>query len=46
MTKEDGLISVLRAFKKADLEKITEKLNAKSTIQWKWAFRYQWIIQK
>ena len=46
MTKEDGLISVLRAFKKADLERITEKLNAKSTIQWKWAFRYQWIIQK
>lgn len=45
MTKEDGLISVLRAFKKADLEKMTEKLNAKSTIQWKWAFRYQWIIQ-
>ena len=45
MTKEDGLISVLRAFKKADLEKMTEKLNAKSTIQWKWAFRYQWVIQ-
>ena len=45
MTKEDGLISVLRAFKKADLEKMTKKLNAKSTIQWKWAFRYQWIIQ-
>ena len=46
MTKEDGLISVLRAFKKVDLERMTEKLNAKSTIQWKWAFRYQWIIQK
>ena len=44
MTKEDGLISVLRAFKKADLERMTEKLNAKSTIQWKWAFRYQWVI--
>ena len=46
MTKEDGLISILRAFKKADLERISEKLHAKSTIQWKWAFRYQWIIQK
>lgn len=46
MTKEDGLVSVLRAFKREDLEKITQKLNAKSTIQWKWAFRYQWIIQK
>lgn len=46
MTKEDGLVSILRAFKKSDLERITQKLNAKSTIQWKWAFRYQWIIQK
>lgn len=46
MTKEDGLISVLRAFKKVDLERMTKKLHAKSTIQWKWAFRYQWIIQK
>lgn len=46
MTKEDGLISVLRAFKKEDLEKISKKLHAKSTIQWKWAFRYQWIIKK
>ncbi|MFO7672776.1 MAG: methyltransferase domain-containing protein [Lutibacter sp.] len=46
MTKEDGLTSVLRAFKREDLERITQKLHAKSTIQWKWAFRYQWIIQK
>lgn len=46
MTKEDGLVSVLRAFKREDLERITQKLQAKSTIQWKWAFRYQWIIQK
>lgn len=46
MTKEDGLISIKKAFKKADLQRISNKLKVKSTINWKWAFRYQWIIQK
>lgn len=46
MTREDGLISIRKAFKKEDLENMAKKINAKSTIQWKWAFRYQWIIKK
>ena len=44
MIKEDGLTSILRAFKKEDLIKISKELNLKSKIHWKWAFRYQWLI--
>lgn len=46
MTREDGLISIRKAFKREDLENMSKKINAKSSIQWKWAFRYQWIIKK
>jgi len=46
MTREDGLISICKAFKKDDLERMSKKINAKSTMEWKWAFRYQWIIKK
>jgi hypothetical protein len=47
MSREDGLVSILRGFKKAELEQYSKKLQLKKyTIQWKWAFRYQWIIQK
>ena len=47
MSREDGLISILRGFKKEDLVVFSNKLNFKNyTIQWKWAFRYQWIISK
>ncbi|MET0570682.1 MAG: methyltransferase domain-containing protein [Pedobacter agri] len=46
MSREDGLISILRGFKKADLLEYARKLNLKSSsIKWKWAFRYQWIIK-
>ncbi len=45
MSREDGLISILRGFKKPELEAYSEKLNLKKySIRWKWAFRYQWII--
>lgn len=45
MSREDGLISILRGFKKADLLAYSKALNLKSfSIKWKWAFRYQWII--
>ncbi len=45
MSREDGLVSILRGFKKRELEKFSKKLNFKNyTIDWKWAFRYQWII--
>jgi len=46
MSREDGLVSILRGFKKADLIKYSRQLNLKfSDIKWKWAFRYQWIIK-
>ncbi len=47
MVKKDGAISVLRGFKKNELNAISKKLkDSVSTIHWKWAFRYQWIIKK
>ena len=47
MSREDGLISILRGFKKKELIEFSKKLNFKNyTIHWKWAFRYQWIISK
>lgn len=47
MSRKDGLVSILRGFKKEDLFGFSKKLNFnKYTIKWKWAFRYQWIISK
>jgi len=47
MSREDGLVSILRGFKKQELEEFSKKLNLINyTINWKWAFRYQWIIAK
>lgn len=47
ITREDGLVSILRGFKKVELENFSKKLGFKKyTIDWKWAFRYQWIIEK
>ena len=47
MSREDGLISILRGFKKEELEDFSKKLKLKKySIHWKWAFRYQWIIEK
>ena len=46
MSREDGLISILRGFKKADLLAYSKALKLTSfSIKWKWAFRYQWIIK-
>jgi 2-polyprenyl-3-methyl-5-hydroxy-6-metoxy-1,4-benzoquinol methylase len=45
MSREDGLVSILRGFKKKELQHYSKQLNLKKyTIRWKWAFRYQWII--
>ena len=46
MVREDGLTSILRAFKKKDLENIAKELNVHFSVQWKWAFRYLWILKK
>ncbi|MBO3115300.1 methyltransferase domain-containing protein [Winogradskyella sp. DF17] len=44
MIVQDGLTSILRAFKRNELEEMSNQLNLKSKIRWKWAFRYQWLI--
>ncbi|CAN1541421.1 UbiG 2-polyprenyl-3-methyl-5-hydroxy-6-metoxy-1,4-benzoquinol methylase [Flavobacteriaceae bacterium] len=45
MSREDGLTSILRGFKKEELVAFSEKLEFKKyCIEWKWAFRYQWIV--
>jgi 2-polyprenyl-3-methyl-5-hydroxy-6-metoxy-1,4-benzoquinol methylase len=45
MSRQDGLVSILRGFKKTELQQFSKTLNLKNySIQWKWAFRYQWII--
>jgi 2-polyprenyl-3-methyl-5-hydroxy-6-metoxy-1,4-benzoquinol methylase len=46
MVRTDGLISILKGFKRIDLERFSKHIDYKSTITWRWAFRYQWIIDK
>ncbi|MFY0602368.1 MAG: methyltransferase domain-containing protein [Flavobacteriaceae bacterium] len=46
MVREDGLTSILRAFKRKDLEDISKEIKAAFSLQWKWAFRYQWLLKK
>lgn len=43
--RNDGLISIKRGFKKRELESFANKIQMKSDIHWKWAFRYQWIMK-
>ena len=44
IVRNDGLVSILRAFKRSELECFAKELNIKSEIGWRWAFRYQWIM--
>lgn len=47
IARHDGLVSIARGFGKKDLESISEKIkNQQTTIRWKWAYRYQWILKK
>lgn len=47
IARKDGLISILRGFKKNEIEEYAGLLPyQKHQIQWKWAFRYQWLIEK
>ena len=46
MVREDGVTSILRGFKKSELQTFVHQLNlTNSEIHWKWAFRYQWLIR-
>ncbi len=42
---EDGLTSVLRGFKWQELVDISQQLDTNYQLQWKWAFRFQWILK-
>jgi 2-polyprenyl-3-methyl-5-hydroxy-6-metoxy-1,4-benzoquinol methylase len=47
IARKDGLTSILRGFKKNDLKKLATKIPAQThSIEWKWAFRYRWILKK
>jgi SAM-dependent methyltransferase len=47
ITRHDGLISILRGFRKKDLERLTDEFSeAKRNIKWKWAFRWQLALEK
>lgn len=51
MIIEDGLTSILRGFKREDLEETSKVLRQAQndkliySIKWKWAFRYLWILK-
>ena len=46
IAKYDGKVSIARAFKKEELETYSKQLALDSySIQWKWAFRYLWVIK-
>ncbi|MEM0543604.1 methyltransferase domain-containing protein [Flavobacterium sp. j3] len=47
MSRKDGLTSILRGFKRKELEQFSVALQVENhSIKWKWAFRYQWIIRR
>jgi 2-polyprenyl-3-methyl-5-hydroxy-6-metoxy-1,4-benzoquinol methylase len=47
MVISDGLVSILRGFKRSELETWSKTLMpSQSVIRWRWAFRYQWIVKK
>jgi hypothetical protein len=45
MIVQDGLTSILRSFRRKELERLSNQLQLNSKIRWKWAFRYQWLIK-
>ncbi len=46
IAKHDGLVSIKRGFKKEELLRYTKELNFKQyQIDWKWAFRYCWVVK-
>jgi len=45
IAKNDGLVSIKRGFKKKELIQLAHELQLKTyRLDWKWAFRYRWII--
>lgn len=47
INRKDGLTSILRSFKKEELEEFGKGLKvSRQEINSKWAFRYQWVLYK
>lgn len=47
IARDDGLTSVLRGFRKKDIKKFAAMIpGGRHNIDWKWAYRYLWIIKK
>lgn len=47
IAKKDGLTSILRGFKLNDLVRYGEHLEIrKQELNWRWAFRFQWVLYK
>jgi len=47
IAKHDGAVSILRSFKKQDLQHYTKTINPNAfDINWCWAFRYLWLLKK
>ena len=46
MVRQDGVTCILRSFKRKDLENIAKEIKVHFSIQWKWAFRYLWVLKK
>ena len=45
MVVQDGKTSILRGFKRKDFERYVASLPIEqTTVRWRWAFRYQWIL--
>ncbi len=45
--KYDGLVSVASGFKKKEIKRLEKQLeNVKTSLHWRWAFRYEWILKK
>ncbi|MAZ72888.1 MAG: methyltransferase [Flavobacteriaceae bacterium] len=46
IAKHDGLVSVARGFKRNELHSLAAQIpKTTSTVLWKWAFRWQWILE-
>lgn len=47
IARHDGLVSVARGFKQEELNGLAARIpETSSTIHWKWAFRWQWVLKK
>ena len=46
IARHDGLVSIQSGFTKEELTRFSKKItNAQHHIQWKWAFRYVWVMR-